>query len=245
MTAGPPSPFSAASRPAVRLMAFVGNESGDAPSALTDAAAWLIPVDQQHLSGAAVNTLSFDIDLDRLEARYQDILVPVGVDRTVELREVRNGSVDRLIGWAKLAANSVSLTGQRETSRITCRLDATALELQPVRYALYYDGETAAEVEVEEDLIFNPQDQNNVRGNRSTELAADGQFYFLDPLSVRSEQSLTVQVQHPKRWTLAQAVHALCWHCNPDETRLTNPTLAELSKILDDATRDAQFLNHR
>lgn len=226
-------------------MAFIGDETGAAPTALTDAAPWLIPVDQQHQSGAANDTLTFDIDLDRLKARYQDILVPVAVDRTVELREVRNGSVDRLLGWAKLATNSVNLTGSRETSTITCRLDETALELLPVTFAVYIDGPTSAEVPVEEDLIFNPQDQTNVRGNRSTLRDTNGAYAFLDPLTVRTTQSLAVQGQNPKRWTLAQAVHTLCWLCNPNETRLLNPTVDYLSEILDDPIRDAQFLNHR
>lgn len=225
-------------------MAFLGDASGAAPSGLSNAAPWLIPVDQQHLSGAAINTLTFQLDLDTLGDRYQDINVPLAVDRLVELREVGNGGVGRLRGWGKLAANSITASARNELSTITCRLDDTALETKPVRFALHYDNIFGGEVEVETDLLFNPLEQTTPRGNRSSNMSADGFYYFLDPGSVRSKQALDLQMQTPARWTLAEAAHVICWHCNPDETRLINPSLAELQAVLDDATRDAQFVNH-
>lgn len=244
MTAAPSSPSSPRSREAVKLIAFVGDDTGAAPTALTDAARWLLPIDFAYVSGGSqFNTLSFQIDLDTLESRYQDILVPIGVDRTVELREVRNGNVDHLVAWAKLATNAVTVNGQQESSTVTCRLDPTALKLQPIGYGVYWDTPAASAVNVARSLVFNPLEETLVWGNRSNLLDDYGAHCFLEHGTVRSQPSLDLQTQSPKRWTLAEAVHRVCWLCNTTEALLTNPQLTDLQAVLDDLGRDAQFRN--
>lgn len=244
MTASPYSPHGDRARPAVELLAFVGDAAGAAPSSLTDAAPWLLPIDFQHVSGGDLNTCTLQIDLDTLDSRYQDILVPVEVDRTVEIREVRNGNVDTLFAWGKLATNSISVNDRQESSTITCRLDPTALELKLLTYHDYYDDDADQTVKVYRDLVFNPVHEGVVVGNRSTAGDDDGAFHFLSHWSVKTIRSLALQQQAPKRWTLAEAVHRLCWYCNPDEERLTNPTITDLRNTLDDTERDTQFRNH-
>jgi len=245
MTAGPATPHSPRSRKPIQVMAFVGDADGSAPDdAAAHAAPWLLPIDIERVSGAAFNTLSCEIDLARLGDRYQDITVPIGVDRTVELRQVLNGNTDTLIAWGKLATNAIAWNKDQESSTVTCRLDPTALQLQLLESGLYYDNDAPAEISVERDLIFNPLEEGVVWGNRSTTQDANTAYYFLDHGSVRTATALTLQAQNPKRWTLAQAVHRLCWLCNPDEDRLTNPALTDLQNVLDNADRDAQFRNH-
>lgn len=244
MTAAPATFTSPRSREAVELLCFIGGEDGSAPAGLDDAAGWLIPIDFQYVSGGEFNTMTLRVDTDKLESRYQDVLVPVEVDRTIELRQVLNGTVDKLFAWGKLATNSIGVTASQESSTITCRLDPTALELKLLRHGTYWDEDAAQPIDVTRDLLFNPSEESSVWGNRSTKGDGNGAFYFLDHGSVRTDIALTLQDQNPKRWTLAQAVHRLCWLCNPDETRLKNPTITDLENVLDDPDRDAQFRDH-
>lgn len=105
---------------------------------------------------------------------------------------------------------------------------------------------------VEDDLVFNPFVDGVVRGNMRGD-AADGfgkRALFLDPDSVRTRSARSYQrvpwidddefdeAADARKWTLAKAVHYLCWTLNAEETYVDNPSLTELEELFGTATTD-------
>jgi hypothetical protein len=87
--------------------------------------------------------------------------------------------------------------------------------------------------------VFNPEVDGRIEGNRSRRSDerhgpdVDGfhPWYFLLPESTTTETSREFQDQDRTKWTLAEAVHRLCWSCNPDERWIKNPGILELQDV--------------
>lgn len=98
-----------------------------------------------------------------------------------------------------------------------------------------------------EDVVFNPEIDEVVEGNRSdhfVEITTDPastatdvpkRYVWLDPESSRTSAALGEIQQSKETWTLPQAVMSLCWLCNPSETYIKNPDYAALNKTCEDA----------
>lgn len=101
----------------------------------------------------------------------------------------------------------------------------------------WWDSIAEAEEKTEFAPVFNPRVDGRILGNRSNKkhtTTSQDAYYFIHPEAVLTaeaqlEQSLTAQ-----RWDLKEAVLAMCWECNSDETFIENPTRDDLS-LLDNA----------
>lgn len=109
-------------------------------------------------------------------------------------------------------------------------------------------GDQAGDVQVPDAPIrFNPLIDGEIKFNRSTALNSDEEpaegepdnryWLWLDPESVRTPEAIhyAQDDEDAGEWTLAQAVHALCWAANPDEPMISNPTLSECAMAFADA----------
>lgn len=105
---------------------------------------------------------------------------------------------------------------------------------------------------LEEDLVFNPLVDEIIRGNMRGD-AADGpdrRALFVDPDSLRTSRARRYQqvpwiddlefaaAADELKWTLAKAVHYLCWTLNAEQTYVDNPSLTTLEELFGTATSD-------
>lgn len=102
----------------------------------------------------------------------------------------------------------------------------------------WWDSIRGKDVTLPFEAVFNPTVDGKVVGNRSSSRKRnDGNdsFLWVTPAAVQSAEGKT-QSGHADaaQWTLKEAVLAMCWQCNPDETFIANPLRADLA-ILDNA----------
>jgi hypothetical protein len=88
-------------------------------------------------------------------------------------------------------------------------------------------------------IIFQPEIDGRIEDNRLFMLNitatedADNYSLWINPEAARTGTAMEATGHLPLEWTLAYAVHSLCWACNPDETFIANPTLKELQAIFE------------
>lgn len=97
----------------------------------------------------------------------------------------------------------------------------------------------ATPIETNQSPIFNPRIDGVVLPNQSDIQEndfdnRDEAFFWCPPEFARTPTSQAGFIQIPELWNLKSAVHSMIWACNPDETFLTNPVLADLV-VLDSA----------
>lgn len=242
MAGAPPPPLNTLSRPAVRWLVLLGDNAGNPPTALTDAVDWLTPLEIRRVTGGRTpDTTKLSVDLSKAGIRWQDIGVPTGSNRIVEVRDATRPA--ELASWGKLEADGANI-GKGETLSINCPLPwyllGGVLDTVP-----HHDGVNTATVELQQDLVFNPEIKNRVHGNCSSVLDSDGAHLFVHRESMTTGPAQTAQAQNAGKWSLARAAHRIIWTLNPDEDYLTNPTLAAVELMLDDSDRDAMLVNFK
>ncbi len=67
---------------------------------------------------------------------------------------------------------------------------------------------------------------------------------WVDAAAINSAAARTQHGQTPALWRVFEAVHALCWLCNPNETFIKNPTRADLSIDLGDVDASHDVLRN-
>ena len=216
---------------------LLGGTDGAAP-AITDRVDYLIPVSASvGCGGRRLDTINLRYDLSRLGQRIQDIAVPSGFDRTVELRveDPATGDLSRLLAWGKLARPSLSIS-ETESATFTARLDPHLFGKPLLGYPVRKDASDIATLTIERDLVFNPETDHKLYPNRSDLTEAGfgigvGSYFFADVESLRTQPARSLQGATATRWDLSTAVHRLCWTLNPDETWIANPLLSDLQAI--------------
>ncbi|MEP3482756.1 MAG: hypothetical protein ABJZ55_26160 [Fuerstiella sp.] len=101
---------------------------------------------------------------------------------------------------------------------------------------VWWDARTNAEVAVSEPPSFNPLIDGKILGNRSNRRRLDTNeaFIWCHPEQLLTKEAQTYSGQTAQKWTLRQAVAAMCWEMNNSEKFIDNPNATSLAK-LDDA----------
>ena len=74
---------------------------------------------------------------------------------------------------------------------------------------------------IEDDIVFNPVVDDITKGNRSDKFIVG--YVWTHPEIADSVAGEEFNDQERKEWTLDEAVEAICWHLNPNETHIDNP----------------------
>lgn len=209
----------------------------------TDRIPWLKPV-HVHLgtNGRDFDTIQLEVILAKAGIRVQDLNVPMGYSRIVEVRQADSaGEFTRCIAVGQLATQSQRLSRSTEALGATARFD-WFLYGDRLKHYRVWDDKTSSFLTVAQDIVFNPYIDQQIEGNRSSQLDFDSNGadvrVFAPPESLRSTAAIALQNQSRDRWDLPTAILTLCWLLNDNETFVVNPTLIELQAVITDtATR--------
>lgn len=210
--------------------------------------------------GARLDTAEFTVV--QTEKGLHDVQTPLNFSRAVEIRlphektdEEDAGIPEPVLfrGELGICTHALSNAGQED---LTAKGRAEQWYLgEPItgyEVAVYVpaEGEDPEDWEyriIEDSIVFNPEIDERVTGNRSDHyrfigdpedldnLAQDDKpkrYSWIDPESVRTSESRVLQNQQSSDWFLHQAVMSLCWLLNPDETRVKNPDYYQSKKTL-------------
>lgn len=214
---------------------------------IADTVEYLQPLSVELTSGGSrIDTAVLEYDFGKLGEHLVDTAAPVGYDReaaVVELDEA--GELVRVLAWGKIGIQPYAVNRSGEMLRLIVRAERYLFG-SPLGGIPVWEPTAAAVLTLDHDWIFNPEVDERIEGNRSssTNAAADDHFCFLDPDAIRTDAAQLYQGQTSESWTLAQAVHTLCWSCNPDQTHIANPSLGDLQYLLDSIPAE-QLRNHR
>lgn len=229
MPSAPASPVKPLSQKAAKLIVLLGPTDGTAP-ALTDEVDWLIPQRVSVTAGSSRDdVLTFAVDLAKLEDRLVDTTAPVNLQRQVELRTLdENGDPNTVLAWGFLAKNPQAINAQAESTSFEARIANFHFGKRLTSYPVW-QAVAAERLDVMRPLVFNPEIDEKIEGNKSSQTDPTREWnYVVDPESMRTEASQAYQVQTASSWTIADAVLALCWWLNPDQTYIKNPTKDDL-----------------
>jgi hypothetical protein len=176
-------------------------------------------------SGAArLDTATFEVILEHLEDF--DPLAWLNLEV-----EVLRGT--EVIHWGKVTKVPIIINRGGETLQITSRTELYHLGGKVDGYYVW-DPDVADVVKIDGDLVFNPLIDGLIYGNRNdTKTTPAGHPLILDPESVRTTASQTLQGANIANFTLAQTVEYLIWSLN-DETYVDNVSAVNLAIVFND-----------
>lgn len=163
-----------------------------------------------------------------------NISTPFDFSRRVQVRLAQpTGTPTVCVFSGELAIESIKIDRSGEFCHLIARVEPWHFGnplLGP--HMLNVDGVTLMVPDLP--IAFNPMIDGLICGNMSnaTDTAHDNMALWIDPESVRTAPARTVQNQTASEWDLANAVHSLCWTCNPFEDLIYNPTLTELQTAI-------------
>jgi len=168
----PPPPVDPRYRKPVRLVVLLGDANGNRPT-ISDRCDWLIPTTiSRDFGGSSLDSIDFRIDLYKCNQRLQDTLLPIGLNRLVEVR-VENpltGDLDQVLAWGNVARQPQSIS-ETEAVGLIARFDpflfGSRYESYPVR-----DPNSGNFVSVRKPLVFNPVIDDQRLPNRSDKTAS-------------------------------------------------------------------------
>lgn len=237
----PSNPRGRQKQSAAKLIVLLGPTDGSAPS-VDDEVDYLIP--QRigiYANGGRDDVMTFNYDLKKSESRLIDTTTPVGYHRQIEVRMLdEDDEPTRVLAWGFIARQPQTINDASEKVEIEARLDQHVFGGPLTDYPTW-DTVSDAQIDVQRGLVFNPEIDEEIKPNCSDkqhDLAdpedEDDFYYVLDPESARTTPARFMQDQTPGLWTLPRAVHMLCWHLNPDEDYIKNPSLEDLEDVLSD-----------
>ena len=152
-------------------------------------------------------------------------------DTEIEVVDVSNNLV---LHWGKLTLVALTI-GRDERRTFVSRVEPCHFG-DLTRGMWEWNPHTGRPQRRGEPIVFNPRIDGVIRPNRSLRSGLpDNACVFIDHESVRTAAALTVQnAPEPEYWTLAEAVHHLCWTLNADQRYIRNPTRDELEAVFDD-----------
>lgn len=232
----PSSPFGPYSRPAVVWGVFLGDAAGNRP-ALTDRVDWLRVTGVEVWSNNRPDAISLDVITEKAGKRVQDLNVPVGYTRIVEVRQLdENGDWSKCIAWGQLSTQTQRLADGTETISCQVRLDWFLYGGKLKHYRVWDDRGAGTVLTVQKDLWFNPTIDGQTEANRSDQLNTEdgGGYLVLAADSMRTPEAIALQNQQRDSWDLPTAIETICWLLNPDETFVTNPDVFDLQAVITD-----------
>lgn len=231
MFSSPANKRSQFSRPAARYVVLLGPENGSAPTVDDETEHLTIVEFDRQAGGGRVDAAKFIYDLFKAEARLVDTTVPVKHNRQIEIRRLdEDGEPKEVMFWGVIAAQGQRIDKTSEEVTVEARVDKHLFG-DPLTNIPFWNIENDEIETCELPCVFNPEIDEIIENNRSNKqsLAAAGEYHpFLHPESFRTTPAQTLQEQILGDWTVAEAVLMLCWHLNPAETYIKNPTRSEL-----------------
>lgn len=223
------------------LITLLGPDGGDWPTAAEEVD-FLIPRRLARVTGGGqLNAIAFDWALERSDDRLVDAVTPTGYDRIVDVHAYSpdTGKTRRLC-WGKLGDQSHYLNENTEAVRPSARIEPWLIGEQKTNgHFVRFDAST--KYQVDGPLVFNPEFDNRILGNRASELLGTA-YWWLDPETARTPAAATRAGVTAQRWTLPQVVHTLCRMLNPLEPYVRNPDLTDLEAVLVSTDVDAAEL---
>lgn len=206
---------------------------------------------QRSMGGERLDTITYDLHVELFGARVRENYRLYGAAQNL-IVEVRQ--IDRLFGqltWLNVLAvgrvsmQTTTISGE-ETYRFTARFEPDMVG-DPVSHYFVWrlDEGDFHETQVDGDIVFNPIVDDLVVGNMSVQLGENDAGVFVDPESVRTRPAQDLQQDVPRKWTIAEAVHYLCWNLNRNELWVTNPTLEEVQNAFSEFPSNEDFRNVR
>lgn len=215
----------------VTYQVLLGAAGGAAPDPATDVVTYLRPVKiARYQGGRRLDNAEFVYDLSVTGERIENLRTPTGFARQVEVRVDLGGGDYTPVFWGDVTGQRITV-GQGEGVSVTASVFPYHFGAV-LRGPLVYDPLSAAERTLNEDVTLNPQIDGVIEGNRSTRIVSSGKHYYWgDPESFRTSAAETYQGESLSRWTLALAVEAIVWACNPDQTFVANPSQISLDPV--------------
>ena len=210
-----------ATKPDVRV--YLGAASGADIVPANDLVTYLIPLEcNWKAGGQEFDNATFRWNLADTTApiqQVQNITTPTGWSRQVEVRLYADGGATFTpLFWG-------DLTGQQ----ITPESATVTAQVFPYHFGeildgpMVYDTISEDDVTLPEPIEFNPLIDGIIEPNMSSRIRFGKHHVWGDPESFRTDEAETYQEETLSRWTLKEAVKAVCWLCNPDETYIKNP----------------------
>lgn len=196
--------------------------------------------------------IEFAYNLGAMEERLQEIEAINGYEQLVEVElEQPEGTPNILLGWGEILTQELQVAQQGERAMITARITPHHFGTPLIgMHVLNHEEPVAPDLDTdplihEGDIWFNPEIDGEIVGNTTTIRSAVHKTYgdagsdlmilklWVHPESLRTTNASTyVQRDYVRdTWDLKEAIHSLCWACNPLETFLKNPGLTELDAI--------------
>lgn len=238
MPSAPASPVKKLSQKAARLIVLLGPTDGSMP-AMTDEVDWLIPQQMSITAGSSRDdVMTFAVDLAKAGKRLVDTTAPVALQRQIELRTLdENGDPNTVLGWGFLAKNPQAINSQAESTSFEARIANFHFGKRLTSYPVL-EPDDGVRLDVMRPLVFNPEIDETIEPNMSNWTDDTHKWnYVVEPEAMRTEHSRSYQGQTASLWKLPDAILALCWWLNPDETYIKNPTASDL-KVMFDARDD-------
>lgn len=212
----------AVAAPDVRV--YLGDTSGGDIVPASDQVTYLIAQELNWTAGGQqLDNATFLWNLGDSTApitQVQNITTPTNWNRQIEVRLYdANGSTFTPLFWG-------DLTGQQ----ITPNSAVVTASVFPYHFGdvldgpMVYDTISEDDVTLPEPIEFNPLIDGIIEGNMSSRERFGKHHVWGDPESFRTDEAETYQAETLSNWTLQEAVKAVCWRCNPDETYIKNPS---------------------
>ena len=184
--------------------------------------------------GRELDNAELEVNLAEVTTRFADWTSPPYEGDEIEIERTPTSSV---VHWGKIVAVRPMLGSDGEVIRLLARLEPyhTGERLDGI---WHWDPLIDAPALIDRDLEFNPVVDGKVQGNKHESASYNGAAVFLDPDAARTAASQTLYGATAVSWSLSEAIEYLCWALNPNETNITNPTLASIQAGVDDATAE-------
>lgn len=215
-----------------RFAVFIGAQGGTAISADDERDDVQLITLMRSAGGSRLDAAELAFSLIQSETRLKDIETPIEFKRKVQVRTAIEDEEEQaiLLFHGEMAAQNIKINrSEGEQARLQARLEHWHLGEPLVGpKVLDTDGITVRTPHMP--IQFNPLIDGKIEANMSSAVnaSAASSHLWVSPESVRTAAARTANAQTASEWTLARAVHSLCWAANPSETFITNPTYEEL-----------------
>lgn len=233
MPAPPLNPFAqSTARRMQRLAVLLGDANGSTPTHLGEVAHLVPQVIVRNAGGQDLDYCEMEYHLGRTGEHLRNLKVPTGWLREVQVRLIDEVTAfpEHCLFWGDIVEQRLRLDARDETVTVQARLDNRIHFGGPLLSYAQRDPINSADVEIQEDPVFNPEIDGTIRGNRSELFhGTTGASLFVDPEAVATTTGQSTHGTAPQRWRLDHAVDWICRTLNPDEEFVSNPV------VLDDA----------
>lgn len=209
------------------LIVYIGDDSGNPPDdpapsgdPVSFATAYCTSV-VRSASGSRLDFAELDIVLSsHLLNRTQ----PADFTRMVDVRTADSGLTRLLRG--DYVGEQISIERDTETLKASVQLRPYHFG-SPVYGYKVWDAANSDEATIVDDIVFNPTIDDETVFNRSSKSQTGGPlftFLWAHPETADTAAGETYQAQTRSQWTLDEALRAVVFLLNPDESFVANPT---------------------